>query len=154
MKRTVQALKMIEDGIKGKRVLEVACGCAEFSIEASSIADEIQCIDMDSFRLLPEIENHPKVIFKQMDATKMIYEDGYFDSCIMYNAIGHLTNYMEEIVEECARVTVPSSNIYVISSFKMDKMVIYDQLIPLLMSKNMTYSLTEKSPFICVTIKQ
>ncbi|MCR2044048.1 hypothetical protein [Anaerosalibacter massiliensis] len=32
-----------------EKVLEVACGCAEFSIEVASIADEIQCIDLDKF---------------------------------------------------------------------------------------------------------
>ncbi len=40
----------------------------------------------------------------------------------MYNSIGHLTDYMEEIFRECIRVTVSNGNIYVISSFKMDKM--------------------------------
>lgn len=154
MRRTAQALNMISDGIKGKKVLEVACGCAEFSIEAASIADEMQCIDLDSFRLLPGMENHPKIIFKQMDATKMEYEDGYFNSCILYNAIGHLTDCMEEIFRECIRVTVPNGNIYVISSFKMDRATIEDQLIPWLLSNNITYILTEKSPFICVTIKR
>ena len=33
-------------GSQGKS-FRVACGCAEFSIEASNIADEIQCIDID-----------------------------------------------------------------------------------------------------------
>lgn len=154
MKRVQQALKMIEAGIKGKRVLEVACGCGEFSIKAASIANEVQCIDLDSFRLLSEIENHSNIIFKKMDATKMTYEDGYFDSCVVYNAIGHLSNSLEKIIEECIRVTSHNGNIYIISSFKMDKRVINDKLIPLLQSQNMDYSLREKLPFICVTIKR
>lgn len=42
---------------------------------------------------------------------------------------------------EYVRVTAANSNIYVISSFKMDKVAIENLLIPLLLSKNTTYSL-------------
>ena len=50
-------------------------------------------------------------------------------------------NYIKEIVEEYVRVTAANSNIYVISYFKMDKVDIENLLIPLLLSKNTTYSL-------------
>lgn len=154
MKRVQQALTIAEDGIKGKKVLEVTCGCAEFSIEAASIANEVQCIDLDSFRQLPEIENHSNIFFKEMDATRMAYEDEYFDCCVIYNAIGHLKNCLEEVIEECIRVTSLNGNIYIISSFKMDKRVIEDKLIPLLEYKNKAYSIANKPPFVCVTIKR
>jgi len=81
-------------------------------------------------------------------------EDGYFDSCVIYNAIGHLINFLEKIIKECVRVTSPNGNIYIINSFKMDRRIIEDKLIPLLEHKNMCYSITEKQPFICVTIKR
>lgn len=154
MKRVEEALNMIESGIKGKRILEIACGCGEFSLAASNIASEVKCIDLDSFRLSKELEDNPKITFEKMDARKMDYEDGYFNSCVIYNAIGHLANSIEEVIDESIRVTGLSGSIYIISSFKMDKLVIREELIPLLLSKDMTYNLQDKPPFICIEINK
>ncbi len=154
MKRVEEALNMIESGIKGKRILEIACGCGEFSLAASNIASEVKCIDLDSFRLSKELEDNPKITFEKMDARKMDYEDGYFNSCVIYNAIGHLANSIEEVIDESIRVIGLSGSIYIISSFKMDKLVIREELIPLLLSKDMTYDLQDKPPFLCIEIKK
>ena len=47
MLRAEQAIKKIQGHIVDKNILEVACGCAEFSIAASKIAKTVICIDLD-----------------------------------------------------------------------------------------------------------
>ena len=90
MTRVKQALNRIRDEIEGQTVLEVACGCAEFSIAASEIAKKVNCIDIDLFRLDEEISAYSNVAFDLMDATDMKYEDNAFDTVVIYNAIAHL----------------------------------------------------------------
>lgn len=54
MKRVETAISRLMPDIDGKRVLEPACGCAEFSIAATAHAAEVVCFDLDDQRLNPE----------------------------------------------------------------------------------------------------
>ena len=47
MKRVETAISRLMPDIDGKRVLEPACGCAEFSIAATAHAAEVVCFDLD-----------------------------------------------------------------------------------------------------------
>ena len=48
-----KVVKQIQSDLEDKTILEVACGCGEFSIAAAKPARKVYCIDLDSQRLLP-----------------------------------------------------------------------------------------------------
>ena len=45
MKRVEQAIEHIAENINGKAVLEIACGCAEFSLAAAQTARDAQNVE-------------------------------------------------------------------------------------------------------------
>ena len=153
MTRVEHALNEIKNEIEEKTVLEVACGCADFSVAASKIATKVNCIDLDSFRLNQEIFNCHNVEFEIMDATDMHYSDGAFDTVILYNAISHLETIIPAIFKECKRVLNTNGSIFIISSFGMDKVVIEDNLIPYLSNNNIAFSHWTDKIFVYVQIK-
>lgn len=79
MKRVETAISRLMPDIDGKRVLEPACGCAEFSIAATAHAAEVVCFDLDDQRLNPEATHTERLRFEIMDATAMRFPDGSFD---------------------------------------------------------------------------
>lgn len=120
------AIHKLHNELYHKDILEVACGCAEFSVSASKLAKAVHCIDLDNKRLLPDVRNCNNLKFCEMDATAMSYMNDCFDTIIMYNAIGHLQQVMEKTIEECLRVLRTGGKIFIISSFKMDKQVVFN----------------------------
>lgn len=153
MTRAKQAVCNIIEDIANKSVLEVACGCAEFSINASEFASHVSCIDLDSFRLDDKIHVCGNVSFQQMDARSLQYNDKEFDTVVIYNAVFHLKEFITEILSECKRVIGDSGCIYVISSFKMDKAVINEELVPLLNEVSANFSVKTDKMFTYVKIK-
>ena len=73
MRRADRAVEAVKGDILGKRVLEVACGCAEFSLCAAGLAEQVDCIDLDRGRLDERIGDCPNATFRQMDATALEY---------------------------------------------------------------------------------
>ena len=132
MKRVEQAIAHIAENINGKAVLEIACGCAEFSLAAAQTAKSVDGIDLDYLRLPPQAHKTEDFAFTIMDATNMTFADGSFDTAVMYNAIGHLGAVLEKVLKECLRVTKPCGAIFVISSFRIDMPIIDEKLLPLL----------------------
>ena len=76
MKRVEQAIAHIAENIRGKDVLEVACGCAEFSLAAAQTAKSVDGIDLDYLRLPPQARKTEDFAFAIMDATNMTFADG------------------------------------------------------------------------------
>ena len=76
MKRAEQALAHIAENIREKDVLEVACGCAEFSLCAAKTAESVTGIDLDYLRLPPQAHKTEDFAFAIMDATNMTFADG------------------------------------------------------------------------------
>lgn len=140
MKRVEQAIAHIAENINGKSVLEVACGCAEFSLAAAQTAKSVDGIDLDYLRLPPSARKTEGFKFTVMDATNMAFPEGSFDAAVMYNAIGHLGAVLEKVLKECLRVTKPGGAIFVISSFRMDMPVIDEKLLPLLAKKQIAFA--------------
>ena len=140
MKRVEQAIAHIAENINGKSVLEVACGCAEFSLAAAQTAKSVDGIDLDYLRLPPSARKTEGFKFTVMDATNMAFPEGSFDAAVMYNAIGHLGAVLEKVLKECLRVTKPGGAIFVISSFRMDMPVIDEKLLPLLAKKQSAFA--------------
>ena len=101
MKRVDRVLFRLMPDIVSKRVLEPACGCAEFSIAATAHAAEVVCFDLDDQRLNPEATHTERLRFEIMDATAMHSPDGSFDTVVLYNAIGHLAHIAEPVLWEC-----------------------------------------------------
>lgn len=89
MKKTDKLVQLLNSHIEDKDILEVACGGAEFSISASTMAKSVSCIDLDDSRL-NELINHTDIKFQIMDASKMDYPDDSFDTIVIYNAFYHI----------------------------------------------------------------
>ncbi len=152
MTRVEKIVSEIKYAITDKHILEVACGCAEFSIAASDFAKSVYCIDLEGSRLPNEIDRHNNVCFWKMDATSMVFDDEQFDVIVLYNAIGHLTDIIPAVISECMRVLKKDGSIYVISSFAMDKTVIHDVLLPHLYSIGILPLATEKKPYTIIVL--
>ena len=118
MKKTDLIVKALSSDIMDKSILEVACGCAEFSISAAPYAKCVTCVDIDKQRVPSELPQN--VCFYQIDACKMSYPDHSFDTVIMYNAFAHVYTQWDLLEKECLRVLKPSGYFYVISTWSMD----------------------------------
>ena len=154
MKRVDRVLFRLMPDIVSKRVLEPACGCAEFSVAAATHAAEVICFDLDDKRLDPTVRQTLKLRFEIMDATAMRFPDGSFDTVVLYNAIGHLAHIAEPVLWECLRVVNATGVVWVVSSFRMDKAVIQETLLPLLDHMELSYSTQEDSVYTYVQIRR
>jgi ubiquinone/menaquinone biosynthesis C-methylase UbiE len=154
MKRVDRVLFRLMPDIVSKRVLEPACGCAEFSVAAATHAAEVVCFDLDDKRLDPTVRQTLKLRFEIMDATAMRFPDGSFDTVVLYNAIGHLAHIAEPVLWECLRVVNTTGVVWVVSSFRMDKAVIQETLLPLLDNMELSHSTQEDSVYTYVQIRR
>ena len=150
MKRVDRVIQHIADSLNDKDVLEVACGCAEFSYAASNIAKTVTCIDLDDTRIKLNIAERTNLKFQRLDATEMNFDDDLFDTAVLYNAVGHLEEIIDEALSECRRVVKPNGDIYLISSFKMDKWFLRDTLLRRLQEN---VEVQEIEPFLFVKIR-
>ncbi|HJA94753.1 MAG TPA: class I SAM-dependent methyltransferase [Candidatus Eisenbergiella merdipullorum] len=152
MTRVQKIVRNFLENIKGQDVLEAACGCAEFSVCASAYARSVHCIDLTNSRLLDSVAGCPNLTFQIMDAADMFYPSGTFDTAVLYNAVAHLGIALEQVLEECLRVLRSDGVILMISSFKMDKNVIHEDVIPFLERNELIWESGEVSPFLYVKI--
>ena len=139
MRRIDRVLKKINSDIDGKVILEVACGCGEFSIAAADTAQAVHCIDLDERRLMTDARENERIHFACMDARQMKFPDESCDTIVIYNAIGHLTGIIPRVVQECLHVLKSDGSIHIISSFKMDHITIDTELFPYLKLFNMKF---------------
>jgi ubiquinone/menaquinone biosynthesis C-methylase UbiE len=58
-----------------------------------------------------------------------------------------------EVISESRRVVKKGGNVYIISSFKLDKQTMRGKVIPLLKKKKIPYAITADSPFEYIKIK-
>lgn len=144
--------KVVAEHFIDKDILEIACGCAEFSIMASSKATMVHCIDLDGFRLLPEAQGIANIRFCKMDATKLSFSDAAFDTVVAYNAIGHLSNVIDKVVAEGMRVLKNGGVFLVLTNWGIDKQVINTKLIPCLEYNNMNYCVETKGKTLCLSL--
>lgn len=120
MRNTDRIVRCLLPEIEGKEVLEVACGTAEFSLSAARWAKRVTCIDIEESRLDERVKKQDNICFRVMDASKMDFEGEAFDTIIVYNAIYHIKDQYDEILEECRRVLKPEGHIFLISTWKLD----------------------------------
>lgn len=153
MTRVEKVVQKLHSELASKNILEVACGCGEFSIAASEFAESVHAIDLDAVRLLAKANTIGNLHFQIMDAVDMTYGDKSFDTIVMYNAIGHLTEVIEDILAECLRVLKNDGSIFIVSSFSMDKFFIDTTLIPYLKENHIDFEISEDEIFVYVKVK-
>lgn len=150
--REEQAAKMIEEHLRDKNVLEIACGRGLFSLAASETAKNVVCIDLDAFRLDDSVRACGSVKFKQMDATALQYDDGTFDTVVMYNAAAHLESVFPAVLRESLRVLKPGGHVFLLSSFSMDKGMIQERLPAVFEAENVHVMLRSDKTFLCADV--
>ena len=119
MKKTDKLVNILFSEIEHKNVLEVACGAADFSISAASIANKVHCIDLDDSRL-NDLGKRDNLCFQIMDAAKMLYANNVFDTIVIYNAFFHIQSQWADIERECKRVIKKHGKIYIVGTWNLD----------------------------------
>lgn len=152
MTRVQQVINKIKADVTDKQVIEIACGRADFSIEAAKTAASVHCIDLDSFRLNDKIHEYANIVFQQMDATTLEYGNEVFDTAVIYNALFHLETVLEKVLSEALRVVRTGGSVWFISSFSMDKNTMEEKLFPLLSASNLEYAASTDKVFTYVRI--
>ena len=125
MRKTDAVVRILLPEIAGKEILEVACGTGDFSLSASAYAKAVYCIDLDESRLSHKIKKD-NITFRKMDASRMSFPDGKFDTIFIYNAFFHIQSQWTNIEKECRRVLRPNGSIYIIGTWKLDTSLLTD----------------------------
>lgn len=138
---------MLSPHLAGRNMLEIACGTADFSLAAVETARSVTAIDLDDCRLSPAARSEERMRFQRMDAAALTFPDGSFDTAVLYNALGHLTAILPEVLSEALRVLRPGGRLIVCSSFSLDKSAMEERLLPLLSERGLPFSRREVGPF-------
>ena len=69
-----------------------------------------------------------------------------------YNALAHVENELEKILNECYRVLRKRGELYFISSFGIDKIAVEATLLPMLKKQKIYFSLSQTKNYIIVQI--
>ena len=152
LSRAAQAARLLSPHLAGLDVLEIACGTADFSLAAAETARSVTAIDLDDCRLSPAARSTDGVRFQRMDAAAMTFPDGSFDTAVLYNALGHLTAILPEVIPEALRVLRHGGTLIVCSSFSLDKTVMEEKLLPLLKERGLPFFRREEGPFHIIEI--
>ena len=142
LSRAAQTARLLSPHLTGRDVLEIACGTADFSLAAAESARNVTAIDLDDRRLSPAVRSAGCVRFQRMDAAALAFPDGSFDTAVLYNALGHLTAILPEVLSEALRVLHPGGTLIVCSSFSLDKLAREEHFLPLLSERGFPRYLT------------
>ena len=145
--RAAWAARLLSSPLTGRDVLEIACGTADFSLAAAETAHSVTAIDLDDCRLSSAARSGGSVCFQRMDAAALSFPDGSFDTAMLYNALGHLTAILPEVLSEALRVLRPGGTLLVCSSFSLDKTAMEEHFLPLLSERGLLFSRREEGPF-------
>ncbi|MGH4124374.1 MAG: class I SAM-dependent methyltransferase [Clostridium sp.] len=156
--RVVETIvKRLGTYLNGKKILEIACGDSEFSLNASRYAEEVLATDITLERLKRRnIDVIPKnVEFREMNATNLDIVNNSFDVSVCYNALGHLENLLNPVLMEMMRVTIQNGYLIFISTWKMDKKIIPELKNIISDYSNLTiYADIENSTYKAIIIKK
>ncbi len=126
MRRVDRVVEDLKDFLSGK-ILEVACGEADFSLAVSEYADFVCGIDTSLTRLERKGTRIPDhVHFQKMDAAHLGFKDESFDVIVGYNTVGHLVDILDDCVFEMIRVLKSNRFLVFITTWKMDRALIPD----------------------------
>ncbi len=108
-KITRQAIDAILDGLgdlKGKRLLDVACGTGHLTGAAKARGAEAEGIDFAATMVAEAADNYPDCTFTEGDAEHLPYEDGRFDAVACSFGLLHLED-ADAAIKEAYRVLRP-----------------------------------------------
>jgi ubiquinone/menaquinone biosynthesis C-methylase UbiE len=102
--------------IKGRRVLDVACGEGYGSWILSSLASEVVGVDIDPGTVARAREKYvgPNIEFVEASAAKLPFDDGAFDAVVSFETIEH-HDLHQEMMSEIKRV-LRKDGVLIISS--------------------------------------
>ena len=87
-----------------------------------------------------------------MDAINLQMASDSVDVIVFYNALAHVENELEKILNECYRVLRKRGELYFISSFGIDKIAVEATLLPMLKKQKIHFSLSQTKNFIIVQL--
>lgn len=87
-----------------------------------------------------------------MDAINLQMASDSVDVIVFYNALAHVENELEKILNECYRVLRKRGELYFISSFGIDKIAVEVTLLPMVKKQKIYFSLSQTKKFIIVQI--
>lgn len=101
-------------------MLEIACGNAAFSLAVSKYANSVFGIDISLARVARRNsgEMPDNVCFWAMNAARLDFETGSFDTVVSYNAMGHLADVLEDCLSEMIRVLKRSGCLVFIATWR------------------------------------
>lgn len=117
-RRTLEILEKILGGIDGGRVLDVATQKGYFVqvlVQHLKSYTEIVGIDINEEHIETARSNidEERVQFLVMDANRLDFEDGYFDTVTISASLHHLTN-IPQVLGEMARVLKSGGNLLIV----------------------------------------
>lgn len=126
MKRVQKIVQGLKDLFFEKKVLEVACGRADFSLAVSNQAGLVVGIDVSLDRAKRrDLSDTPgTVCFHEMDATRLGFKNESFDIVAIYNALTHLFKVLHECIPEMIRVLKKNGHLIFIATWRMDRTLI------------------------------
>ena len=152
LSRAAWAARLLSPHLAGRDVLEIAYGTADFSLAATETARSVTAIDLDDCRLSPAARSTDGVRFQRMDAAALAFPDGSFDTAVLYNALGHLTTILPELLLEALRVLRSGGALIVCSSFSLDKTAMEEHFLPQLLERGLPFFYREEGPFRIIEI--
>lgn len=118
-KITRQAIDAILDGLgdlKGKRLLDVACGTGHLTGAAKARGAEAEGIDFAATMVAQAADNYPDCTFTEGDAERLPYEDGRFGAVACSFGLLHMED-ADTAIKETYRVLRPGGR-YVFSTWR------------------------------------
>ncbi len=112
--------------VEDKSILEIACGDSEFSLEISKYASSVLATDISLKRFLKRgLKDIPSnLTFEEMNAADLNLPDDRFDIVACYNALAHLEEDLDDVLQEMVRVVRKGGYILFVVTWKMEKRLI------------------------------
>lgn len=152
MKTVERAVQLVYQDIAEKNIIEIACGCAEFSVAASQHAQSVACIALDKNRLCEKAAGISNLSFQKMDAGNTSFTDNAFDTVILYNAIGYLYSRFPEVLRKSFGICKKEGKIISVSTFKIDRTMINERVIPYLTANDIPFTKEDVKKFTVMKI--